>query len=89
MPPPARTPSPHSCAANCATPRPQVAELVTACLDNPDLAANRILEVTADTNAPRQSLEDLLAGTEVREGGQAGGRAAGASRCLLGSHTHG
>ncbi|KAF5835146.1 hypothetical protein DUNSADRAFT_7821 [Dunaliella salina] len=42
--------------------RLQVAELVGAVLNNPELSTNKVLEVTAETTAPRLSLEELLQG---------------------------
>eukprot|EP00882_Tetradesmus_deserticola_P031188 GHRQ01035261.1.p1 GENE.GHRQ01035261.1~~GHRQ01035261.1.p1 ORF type:complete len:196 (+),score=79.74 GHRQ01035261.1:1111-1698(+) len=40
--------------------RLQVAELVTAALVNPELAANKCLELVAETSAPAASLAELL-----------------------------
>jgi hypothetical protein len=40
--------------------RLQVAELVTAAVLNPELAANKCLELVAETTAPALSLQDLL-----------------------------
>lgn len=38
----------------------QVAELITACCASPSLAANKVLEVVAETNAEPVSYEELL-----------------------------
>ena len=39
----------------------QVAELIGSCLQNPDLATNKVLEVVAETTAPPLTPQELLA----------------------------
>lgn len=45
--------------------RLQVAELIGAALESPDLAVNKCLEVVAEPTAPALSYEDLLAGASI------------------------
>eukprot|EP01023_Acetabularia_acetabulum_P063859 TRINITY_DN8107_c0_g1_i3.p1 TRINITY_DN8107_c0_g1~~TRINITY_DN8107_c0_g1_i3.p1 ORF type:complete len:483 (+),score=103.64 TRINITY_DN8107_c0_g1_i3:606-2054(+) len=47
--------------------RLQIAELIVSCLKNPELAENKILEVVAETEAPKLSNEELLTGIESEE----------------------
>lgn len=47
--------------------RLQVAELVSSAIANPEKSGNKCLEVVAETTAPAQSYEALLAGAEQEE----------------------
>eukprot|EP01025_Chloroclados_australasicus_P006166 TRINITY_DN1200_c0_g1_i2.p1 TRINITY_DN1200_c0_g1~~TRINITY_DN1200_c0_g1_i2.p1 ORF type:complete len:476 (-),score=56.17 TRINITY_DN1200_c0_g1_i2:245-1672(-) len=47
--------------------RLQIAELAVACITNPELAENKVLEVVAEEDAPKLSYDELLRGIESDE----------------------
>jgi hypothetical protein len=58
-----------------------VAELITTSLLSPELAENKVLEVTSETTAPKQTYEELLASiaSDVSRDQQAASREAAAA----------